>query len=385
MGYITDRFTITKREKSPEGYLIVKDSRLARIGTLSYVAAELPNIAGMPSSVSLSDVIRVHRGKDQLFDDDTMESFRYKPMTMQHPENLVDPKNVKSESIGFSRDDVRPEGDHLIATLSITDEEAIKAVEGGVNELSLGYTADIHWHPGIDEHGQPYDAVQRNIRGNHIAIVPRGRCGSTCKISDEQTTNRGNIMPDPQIILDGISYECPAQTAQAFDKVIKAQEKVISILKDEAEELKKEIEDTEEEMKDGAEKAEKEKDELQAKLDEAESSKVKDSDLDALVEERANLVSSAKSVLKDFNPSGLSNADIKKSVVKDVCGVDVSKKSADYINARFDALIESASGKSSIADVMKGHAGVSVTTAMSLSERKRQERIDANKQKRRGA
>lgn len=218
LSYITDKFTITKREKSPEGYLIVKDSKLARVGILNYRASEIRFMQGAPKDLPDEQVIRVFRGPEQLFRQDVLDSFKSKPMTLKHPQTLVDSRTIKRDSIGFAKDDVTAQGDFMTGTLIITDFDTVKEVEDGTKELSLGYTADIIWQPGVDNDGNPFDAVQRNIRGNHIAIVPRGRCGTECKISDSQPTNknRGKNMPEPQVILDRISDDSARASKRAL-------------------------------------------------------------------------------------------------------------------------------------------------------------------------
>jgi len=389
LTYITDKldFVNTKREKSSEGYLIVRDSRLAKTGVLNYRSFEIPFMTGAPSDLPRDQVIRVYRGEQELFKPEVLDSFKSKPITLNHPGSLVDSRTIKKDSVGFSKDDVDSKGEFMESTLVITDFETIKEVEAGTKELSLGYTADILWQPGVAPDGSPYDAVQRNIQGNHIAIVPRGRCGSDCHISDSQpqNKNRGKHMPELQkVILDGISYDCPAQTAQAFAKVLEGKDSQIKVLKDTKKELEDELEEKEEEAK-------KTEDEMQAKLDEAESKKVSDADLDTLVEERKAVIDTATSIVKDFDPKGKSNDEIRKAVVMDRCPDLPADKSQDYINARFDGLADSVKSNegSAILDAMTDHAkgagevNDSMSDAnMSYSEKIRAKKIQERKAKR---
>lgn len=379
MNYFTDRFTITKRSKSPEGYLLVEDSKLARVGVLNYRFGELGSIDGAPDTLKKLDEVRVYRGPDELFKAEVLDSFKSKPVTLTHPGELVDAKTFKDTSVGFAKDDLTSSGDFITASVLITDADAIKAVEDGTKELSLGYTARITWQPGTAPDGSVYDAVQTEIRGNHIAIVPRGRCGSVCTLSDSSSKtknkNKGTAMDD--IILDGVTFECPAQTKQAFIKVNDA----LKVSLKDAEEKK---EKSEKELEDEKETSKKEKDEMQAKLDAAEESKIKDSDIDTLVEDRLQLVSDAQSIVKDMDCKGKSTAEIKLAVVTDACpDAKLEGKSADYVAARFDGLVEAAPKGSAITDAMTSHADgkIVVNDGLSLSERKRQERITNNKNK----
>ena len=388
--YITDRFEITKRDFSPEGYLIVKDSKLARTGVLNYRKSEI-KITDAPKDIPDDQLVRVYRGPEELFRPEVLDSFKSTPITFNHPGELVDSTTIKDAGVGLSKDDVVAKGNFMEVTLFITDEDAIKEVRSGVKELSLGYTANIIWRPGKTPTGEVYDAVQENIRGNHIAIVPKGRNGSLCKISDSQskTKTKGKDMSDVQIVLDSVSYDCPAQTAQAFEKTVKGKDSQISVLKDAKEAA-------EEELEDEKEKSQKEKDEMQAKLDEAEEAKVSDADIEKMVEARSALMDSAKSVVATIDCKGKSEAEIKAAVVKDSCpDLDLESKSPEYISARFDAILDTASSapkKSAITDAMKDHAkgGTSeestlLDSGMSLSEKTRLEKINKNRTKYRGA
>ena len=181
-----------------------------------------------------------------------------------------------------------------------------------------------------------------------------------------------------EIILDGVTYECPAQTKQAFTKVNDALKVSLKDAEDKKDKSEKELEDEKETSK-------KDKDEMQAKLDASEENKIKDSDIDALVEERSQLVSDAHSIVKDMDCKGKSTAEIKLAVVTDACpnAKPESLKSADYVAARFDGLLEDAPKGSAIKDAMTAHADgtIIVNDGLSLSQRKRQDKINNNKKR----
>ena len=61
--------------------------------------------------------------------------------------------------------------------LVVTRADSVKAVEDGTaRSLSCGYTCDIEWTSG-NWMGMDYDCIQRNIKYNHVALVPTGRAG----------------------------------------------------------------------------------------------------------------------------------------------------------------------------------------------------------------
>ncbi|WP_407412486.1 DUF2213 domain-containing protein [Acinetobacter sp.] len=168
------------RETTPEGYLLCRDVPIARIGTLMYGDGEVPVTADN------TGLILIQRGEDDLFDPKTIASFEGKAVTDDHPDDWVNPSNWKALAVGTAQSVRRGEGidtDFLMADLLITDQDAIDKVMGGKVEISLGYDADyIEISPG--------KGVQRNIFGNHVALVDKGRCGSRCSIGD-------SFMPKP--------------------------------------------------------------------------------------------------------------------------------------------------------------------------------------------
>src|SRR5690606_11989374 len=80
------------------------------------------------------------------------------------------------------------DGEWIALPLILKDAAAIKAVQGGKRELSAGYTCTLDWTPGTTPDGETYDAVQRGIKINHLAVVDRARAGSTARIGDGAET-----------------------------------------------------------------------------------------------------------------------------------------------------------------------------------------------------
>lgn len=155
---------------TPEGYLICHDVPLARIGAMEYLAGELH----MPGPAER--IIRVNRYEDEVFAPAAMASFEGKDVTAGHP-----PENLTAETYAaYSKghvENVRQEGDFLLGDLHIKDPLLRSDVENGiVREVSAGYTAEFV--------PDGKDWQQINIRGNHVAVVPRGRAGHDVAIKD---------------------------------------------------------------------------------------------------------------------------------------------------------------------------------------------------------
>jgi hypothetical protein len=74
------------------------------------------------------------------------------------------------------------DGEFVATTIVVENADAIRAVEQGKRELSCGYECELEEKPGVTADGQRYDAIQRNIRGNHVALVTKGRAGPDVRL-----------------------------------------------------------------------------------------------------------------------------------------------------------------------------------------------------------
>lgn len=71
----------------------------------------------------------------------------------------------------------------LYGDLKIWSETMKSKILNGVKELSLGYKSVYERSRGV-YNGQRYDFIQRNLRGNHLALVKNGRMGSEMRVYD---------------------------------------------------------------------------------------------------------------------------------------------------------------------------------------------------------
>ena len=97
----------------------------------------------------------------------------------------VDSKTPEKElTVGAIGSDVTYEDGKLYADLTFWDDEAISLIDSEkMEQLSYSYYFDPVMTPGEFE-GVAYDGVMRNIHGNHLALVERGRIGRDAVISD---------------------------------------------------------------------------------------------------------------------------------------------------------------------------------------------------------
>lgn len=173
--YLADQIG-EKRSTTPEGFLVCHDVPIARTGTQMYGSNEVPIEAGPDG------LIRIERLPEEVFRQETLASFEGKPVTVEHPNDFVTPENWQRLAVGFAQNVRRGQGiqdDLILADLVITDEAAIRYVNEKLPEVSAGYTAEY-------EQTEPGRGVQRDIVGNHVALVERGRAGPRCSIQDHE-------------------------------------------------------------------------------------------------------------------------------------------------------------------------------------------------------
>jgi len=156
---IHDQATPLSRRRTPEGFLQMR-ARIGRAGIQDYRAGEI----GGPAGAAFDSPVRVYRPPAEVFDPASLASFAGKPVTLDHPPAMVDSGNWKQVAVGHSGSSVERDGHHLATDLVVTDAAAVARAEAG-SELSNGYWADFDFTPGLTPEGEPYDAVQRNIRG----------------------------------------------------------------------------------------------------------------------------------------------------------------------------------------------------------------------------
>jgi hypothetical protein len=250
-------------------------------------------------------------------------------MTLDHPPVLVDANNWKEYARGQTGDEVLRDGDFVRVPLMLLDKAAITDWDAGKRELSMGYTMTLDATPGTTPDGQDYDAVQRDLRMNHLALVARARGGSQLKLGD--ATTEDCEMQTKTITVDGIPVETNDAGAQVIAKLQKdvadSAEKLEAVSKTHAEALA--AKDKEIAGKDA------EIDALRGKVLDADA-------LDNAVRERADLIAQAK-LIADTDYTGLAPADIRKKALNAKLGTEaLDGKSDDYIAARFDIAVEAA-------------------------------------------
>lgn len=266
---------------------------------------------------------REYRPPEEAFNADSLASLMGKPITIGHKAFVTAGNAAQVAPVGSVLSAGRQDGNNIVADIVVYN------LDTNARELSCGYTLDLDETPGTTPQGEHYDAIQRNIQYNHLAIVPKGRAGiarlnmdGSQVVDDEDNSKEDNKMAEmTKIRLDsGIEYECAPEVKVEIEKM----------------------------RKDSAE-AKKEADKLQAKFDalEAELAKEKEgrkadaeahkANFDEAIKARVELLKVAEAH-KVQNADSMTDTEIKTAVIKAVRGdaINLDGKSADYIEAAFD-------------------------------------------------
>jgi hypothetical protein len=340
-SWLTEKFQTT-----PEGFLRGR-AIVTNVGVFTYRNTD-------------GTVRRELRLPEEVFDTTSLESLKMKPVTNDHPTELVTPENVKQYQVGalgdnpgsstqkrdyqgmYKPDNQLTDGYHVAIDMCITEKQAIDDITNGKRSLSCGYTCDLEkGADGAKWCGMEYDYIQRNIRYNHVAIVDSARAGDAAKIrmdsrvwvSESINDDKGgkNLMLK-KINLDGVEYEAEPQVITALtqhkNRADKAEEDLGKVKID----LSKMTADHDT-QKERADKLDQELKDL--KLAGPDQTRI-----DAAVDAKFRLLKGAElagvEVKKDMK-----DADIRKAIITSVFpNANLDGKDEVYLQARFDGAMD---------------------------------------------
>jgi hypothetical protein len=302
-----------KASLTPEGYL-AGEAIATRTGVFEYVNND-------------GTIRKELRHPDDVLVDVSLASLKLKPVTDNHPSVLVNADNASVYQVGMTGESVRVEGGNIAVSFVVTDKSTVEKIKANKKrELSLGYTLDLVEEAGVFN-GDSYTHRQTNVRYNHLAIVEKARAGRLARINmdgvavqlhhDDKEDDSMTEKEMQAVNLDGLTYRADAEIAKALEKATQAEKQA----RLDSEALKGQV------------------DELKAQL-EAVKATHNDEAMAQAVAERVALLENAKRVVNVDGLQGKSDRLIKEAVIKAKHEINLDGKSDDYVNARFDALIE---------------------------------------------
>lgn len=316
---------------------------------------------------------------ENVFSPETLNSMRLKPVTLNHPTELVTQDNAKELQVGSLGDNPSwtkewhdrnweevTDGINCAIDMIITRKDAIDAILNGKQALSMGYTCDLEMaEPGATWCGVEYDFIQRNIRYNHCAIVDSARAGDNAKIElradsedavlEYMVTNKdgGTKMELKKINLDGIDYQAEESVIKALNaekaradkaendaceskKKAETMDKKVADMEKKVTEMEKRISEIEAERDTAKDKA----DGLEKELEEAKNANLDSARLDEAVKAKMELLHNAEKAGVEVKED-MSDMDIKKAVIlSKFKNANFDGKDDIYVQARYDATIE---------------------------------------------
>jgi hypothetical protein len=210
----------------------------------------------------------------------------------------------------------------LYSNLKVFSNNMDELIENGKKELSLGYRCKYEISSGIFN-GKQYDAIQKDLRGNHIALVNQGRMGPDVAVLDSFTFDAKDIiMPEPEMKkeMDELKEEVKkiGDSLKAMDSRLCGMDKKITDSNEEDPDVAAD--------KAAKDKAAKDESELKAKEKEAEDKKAMDSAIKMAVDAAIAPYQAALTV-----QTAAQDAETKKSLIGKLSTFGFSVDGADAL------------------------------------------------------
>ena len=165
-------------------YWYIKDNPLSKVGVFPYLGKTISE------DLEPNKVYYVLRPEEELSKEETLETFKLIPIVDDHTMlgNKQGMQPAEEKGIhGVIGDNVYYKDGVIYGDLKIFSETLKEEIENGKKELSMGYFCDYELKDG-EYNGEPYQAIQRNLKINHIALVNEGRMGADVRVYDHKIT-----------------------------------------------------------------------------------------------------------------------------------------------------------------------------------------------------
>ena len=166
------------------GFLHVALTPISKATVNPYLGSEIP--FAKEHGFDPEKIYYALRPADEL--EKAAKTFNGLPLLLEH--HNIDAENpAKEYVVGSVGTDAVFENPYLKNSLTVTDAQAIGYIEDGqAAEISCCYSYEPDFTSGefteVDGSKVHYDLIMRNIKGNHVALVPEGRAGHDVKVAD---------------------------------------------------------------------------------------------------------------------------------------------------------------------------------------------------------
>ena len=206
------------REKDTNGFFEVKNNPLSKVGVFDYSGA-------MIGAEDKSKIYKVYRPAKELSSKECIDSFKLLPFVDDHTMLGKDATPAEQKGVqGVIGEDVYFKDGVLYGNIKVFSEALKSKIENGKIELSCGYRCSYVFEEGTFE-GKKYEAIQKDIRGNHLALVNEGRMGKEVSVLDSMvfTLDGKEIIMEEEIkklqaALSALTEKVNALTKDADEK-----------------------------------------------------------------------------------------------------------------------------------------------------------------------
>ncbi len=171
----------SSRRYDTNGFLHVDLTPITKEQVVHYLGIEIPR--WREHGLDPQKEYWGYRPADEI--EKAASTFNGLPVMLNH--HVVTPDTpAKDYQVGHTGTDAEWSAPYLENSLIITDRMGIEGIENGTyRQISAAYRYDPDFTPGVFD-GKPYDFVIRNMRGNHVALVKKGRAGPDVVVADAE-------------------------------------------------------------------------------------------------------------------------------------------------------------------------------------------------------
>lgn len=160
-------------------FWFIQKNPITKVGVFPYLGKQIS------ADCEPNKVYMVLRPKEELFRKETLDSLKLLPLVNEHTMLGKDFTPAEEKGVeGILGEQVVHDNDTIYTDIKIFSEDMKDKISNGKKELSLGYFCTYDKQTGTYK-GQRYDYVQKNIVGNHLALVDKGRMGSDVRVYDK--------------------------------------------------------------------------------------------------------------------------------------------------------------------------------------------------------
>ena len=193
------------------GRLRIETTPISKSNICEYLGSEIPGYEELGLDPGrkyalLRDPVELERAAD---------TFNSLPVLDNHTPTSAD-DHPREVTVGATMDNAHFEAPYLKVGMVIFDGPMIERIKNGSQrELSCGYAYEADMTPGTYE-GQPYDGRMVNIRGNHVALVEKGRAGPDVLVNDSAENKENKMDMNKKQVCDEDGLEPVIEALRPF-------------------------------------------------------------------------------------------------------------------------------------------------------------------------